>query len=203
MGKGRGLFGPSREEIWRKLSEDLHARYVEGGFWTGDRVEATHGEWTITLDTHAVTTGQTTIRYTRMRAPYVNPDGFRFTVYREGQFSEIAKWFGMQDAEVGYEPFDRDFIIKGTDGYKLRQLFSNDRIRELLTRQPNVHFCVRDDEGLFGPKFPDGVDELRFTVTGVMKDPELLKQLYDLFAETLDQLCRIGSAYAGDPHLKV
>jgi hypothetical protein len=112
MGVLRSIFGPSREEIWRALSDQIGARYVEGGFWKGDKVQATHGPWTVTLDTYTVSTGKVTIVYTRMRAPYVNPDGFRFTVYRRGMFSDIATRLGMQDVEVGHEAFDRDFVIK-------------------------------------------------------------------------------------------
>ena len=41
--------------------------------WKGDRVEAHVAPWTITLDTHTVSTGHSHITYTRMRAPYVNP----------------------------------------------------------------------------------------------------------------------------------
>ena len=59
------------------------------------------------------------------------------------------------------------------------------------------------DEGWFGPSFPDGVDELCFTVTGVIKDVERLKQLYDLFGETLDHLCRIGAAYETPPEVRL
>ena len=60
------------------------------------------------------------------------------------------------------------------------------------------------DEGWFGTDFPDGVDELHFLVSGVIKDIAHLKSLFDLFAVTLDQLCRMGSAYKRDPgvHLK-
>ena len=46
-----------------------------------------------------------------------------------------------------------------------------------------------------------GVDELYFAVPGVIKDPDRLKGLYELFAETLDRLCAIGSAYERDPHV--
>ncbi|HTS17459.1 MAG TPA: hypothetical protein VMP11_07795 [Verrucomicrobiae bacterium] len=38
---------------------------------------------------------------------------------------------------------------------------------------------------------------------GVIKDVERLKRLYDLFAETLDELCRTGSASARDPGVKL
>ena len=203
MGILRKLFGPSREEIWRQLSDQIDGRYVPGGFWKGDKVQASHGEWTVTLDSYTVSTGKVVMVFTRMRAPYVNPEGFRFTVYRRGVLSGIGKWFGMQDVEVGHEPFDTDFIVKGTSEERLRQLLSSPRLRELLAAQPEIHFSVKDDEGWFGPSFPDGVDELHFYVPGIIKDVERLKLLYELFAETLDQLTRVGAAYERDPGVVV
>lgn len=199
----RRLFGPSREEIWRQLSAEIDAQYVEGGFWKGDKVQARHGEWTVTLDTYVVSTGKTVIHFTRMRAPYVNPDGFRFAIYRHGLFSGIAKLFGMQDIDTGDEQFDSDFIVKGTDETRVRQLLATPRIRELIAVQPSIHFEVKDDEGWFGTSFPDGVDELYFAVVGVIKDVERLKRLYELFAETLDQLSCMGSAYQRAPDVAV
>jgi len=203
MGVLRGMFGPSRQEVWQQLSREMGARFVEGGFAKADKVQVTHGEWTVTLDTYAVHTGKTTIVFTRMRAPYVNPDGFRFRVHRRGFFSDIGKALGMQDVEVGQPAFDEDFIIKGTDEGKLRQLFANPKIRALIDSQKNIDFSVKDDEGWFGPTFPDGVDELSFAVAGIIKDIERLKRLYELFAETLEELCRMGSAYRTDPEVQV
>src|SRR5688500_11797581 len=106
MGGLRRWCGPSREEIWRQLSTEIGGRYVDGGFCQGDKVHAAHAEWTVTLDTYTVSTGKTTIVYTRMRAPYVNPNSFRFTIYRKGFFSGIGKFFGMQDIEIGDQQFD-------------------------------------------------------------------------------------------------
>ena len=37
---------------------------------------------------------------------------------------------------------------------------------------------------------------------GTMKDLDQLKRLYDLFAETLNELCRMGSAYERDPDVR-
>jgi hypothetical protein len=37
----------------------------------------------------------------------------------------------------------------------------------------------------------------------VIKDLERLKQLYELFAETLGELCRMGSAYESDPGVRL
>ena len=98
----RTLFGPSREEIWRQFCAQTDGKYIDGDFWKRDKVEAAHGQWIVTLDTYVVSTGKSTITYTRMRAPYVNPDGFTFTVYRKGFFSELGIWLGMQDVKVGW-----------------------------------------------------------------------------------------------------
>jgi hypothetical protein len=203
MGALRRMLGPIRKEIWRQLSSEIDARYVDGGFWKGDKVQAAHDEWTVTLDTYTVSTGKATVVFTRMRAPYVNPGGFRFTVYRKGMFSGIAKMLGMQDIEIGDESFDHDFIVKGNDEARVRELLANHRIRELIARQPEIRFTVKDDEGWFGANFPEGVDELYFQTVGVIKDVERLKLLYELFAETLDHLCRMGAAYKQSPDVTI
>jgi hypothetical protein len=199
----RSWFGPSRDEIWRQLCQETGAQVVPGGFWQGDKVEAKHGQWTIILDTYVESAGRTAIAYTRLRAPYVNRDGFKFTIYRKGAFTDLGKWFGMQDIEIGDPQFDERFVIKGNDEKKVAALFARPRIRELLLAQPDVFFTVKEDEGWFGPHFPEGVDELCFQVVGVIKDVERLKLLYDLCAETLQHLCRIGSAYENDPQVKL
>lgn len=203
MGLVRKLFGPSREEIWRQLSTEIGGRYVEGTFWKGEKVEARHDEWTVTLDTMVVSTGKVVIVYTRIRAPYINQDGFRFKIYRKSVLSGVGKALGMQDVEVGDPVFDDHFIVKGNDEAKLRELFSRPRIRELIEQQPDIHFGVKDDEGWFGPTFPENVDKLEFLVTGIIKDVARLKLLYELFAETLEELCRIGSAQTSAPDVKL
>ena len=202
----RQLFGPSRDEIWQQVATAVGGNLTPGGFWTGtSKVEAAHGQWLVTLDTYVVSTGKSAITYTRMRAPYVNPDGFRFTLYRPSIFSALGQWLGMQDVKIGEPQFDEDFIIKGNDEAKLRRLFGDARLRELITAQPTIQFSVKDDDNAFwsGRNFPPDVDELYFQVTGVIKDVDRLKQLFDLFAETLDQLCRMGSAYEKNPGVKL
>lgn len=194
------LFGPSRREIWQQFCAQTGSTYVPGGFAKSDKVEATHGPWTVTLDTFIVSTGKSAVTFTRMRAPYVNPDGFRFTVYRKNIFTDIGKLFGMQAVTLGDAEFDENFILQGNDEEKLRRLFSNKTIRDLICSQPKIRFSVKDDEGKFwGKNFPAGVDELYFQVVGVIKDIDRLKLLYDLFSETLDELCRMGSAYQQPP----
>jgi hypothetical protein len=86
---------------------------------------------------------------------------------------------------------------------RLRTLFSDPTICDLLRRQPTIRLQVKDDEGWFRPKFPRGVDELHFQVCGVIKEVERLKSLFELFACVLDRLCQMGSAYERDPQIEL
>jgi hypothetical protein len=199
----RQMFGPSRKEVWHALAENLQARYVRGGFWKGDQVQMDVGPWTITLDTFTESHGETSTTYTRLRAPYVNPECFRFRIYRTSIFTGIGKWLGMQDIAIGDALFDDRFVIQGNSEERIHQLLRNTTIRDLLLAQPRVMFQVKDDEGWFGSSFPEGVDELEFRAIGVIKDLDQLKKLFDLFAETLEELCRIGSAYAEHPRVEL
>ena len=192
-------FGPSRDEIWRQLSQEIGAKLVEGGFWKQGKVQARHGSWTVTLDTYVVSTGHSHVTFTRLRAPFVSRDGFAFTIHRKGLFSELGKKLGMQDIEVGHSAvFDDDFIIQGNDEARVRSLFANPEIRRLISEQPEIHLAIKDKDRPFDG-FPEEVDELVFHVRGVIKDVARLRGLFDLFAEMLDELCRLGCAAPVDP----
>jgi hypothetical protein len=157
------------------------------------------GYWIMTLDTYtAPGYGSDTTQYTRLRAPYVNPEGFLFTLYRRGLFSGLGKLMGMQDIEVGHPFFDDTYIIKSNSEDRIRKFCQNECIRELMDAQPLIHLQIHDDEGRFKVQFPDGVDELRFNCVGVIKDIDHLKGLFELFAEALHQLCHDGEAYEDD-----
>jgi hypothetical protein len=199
----REMFGPSKKEIWSELSRELGGEFDEGGFFKNGKITLEHGEWTITLDTYVVSTGKSTIVYTRMRAPYVNKDGFRFNIYRKNVFTWIGKIFRMQDVEIGDPQFDDDYVIQGAPEEMVKRLFSNQEIRRLIENQKSIHFMVKDDEGWFKQKFPEGVDELYFQIVGVIKDKERLKDLFELFSTVLDELCHIGSAYKTNPNVEL
>jgi hypothetical protein len=177
-------FGPSRASIWQQLAQEIDGTYLEGRGWHGDRVVATHDGWTVTLETEFNAASKTT--HTRLSAPFRNPSGFHFTIYRRGAFTDLAKKLGMQDVEVGHAGFDRDFVIKGNDEHKLKKLFANAAIRALIEAQPEVSFTSEPPWSFM--RDSDDVDELSFRVSGMPKDVARLKGLFDLFAETLDEI---------------
>ena len=201
MRKRKSIFGPSKDEIWTQIAADIGGEFIEGGFWGKDVLIYKHGEWQILLDTYVVSTGTTSYSVTRMRAPFINKDGLYFKISREGFFSSIRKFFGMQDIEIGDPFFDKQFVIKGNNPEKIKLLLADDRIKELCQLQPSIHLSIKDDEGWFGTDFPEGVDELYFECVGVIKETERLKALFGLFCLILQRLVQIDSAYEDDPKI--
>ena len=205
MHKRKSIFGPSKDEIWTQIAADIGGEFIEGGFWGKDVLLYQHGEWQILLDTYTVTTSTgtstTSTTYTRMRAPFINKDDLYFKISREGFFSSIGKFFGMQDIEIGDTFFDKQFVIKGNNPEKIKLLLADDRIKELCQIQPKIQLSIKDDEGWFGSDFPEGVDELCFECVGVIKETALLKALFGLFCLILQRLVQIDSAYEDDPQV--
>ena len=100
----------------------------------------------------------------------------------------------MQDIQVGHAEFNAEFVIKGNDEKLVQSLCSSERLRALVAVQPKFQLSIHDDEGWFGKKFPPEVDVLVFDVAENIRDIERLKGLYDVFAETLHQLSKLGIA---------
>ena len=53
-----GLLGPSKKEVWKQLSEEINANYIDGSLFKGSRVEYNYNKWMIYLDTYTVSTGK-------------------------------------------------------------------------------------------------------------------------------------------------
>ncbi len=198
------LFGPSKKAIWQQLAQELDGTFVKGTFNKPDKVYAFHEPWMVVLDTYTVSTGKSSQRFTRIRTPYVYRDDFIFQIYRKNIFSNIGKRLGVQDVEVGYPAFDEAFIIQGNDERKLRMLLESQALRQLIKSQPQIMLRIREDEEqIFRPKFPNHINEVYFSTRGVIKDLDRLHDLFDLFAEVLDQLHEIGTAWDDDPNYQL
>lgn len=195
MGK-LDLFGNHKREIWQQLCERIDGDFFRGNWRRHDRIEAFHGNWVVVIDTYTVDK----MTYTRIRAPFVNRDDFQFRIYRSNSISRLATRFGLTDIQVGIPEFDHHFIIRGSDERKLKMLFANPDVRELINYQPKIFLELKRDAYWFEkPKFPKGVNELYFRTPSIIKDLERLHDLFELFAVTLDHLCRIGTAEADPP----
>lgn len=173
------FFGPSKNEIWKQLCDQTGALFVDGGFWKGKWVELNYEDKVIILDTFTRSTGNSSVTYTRMRCETSNPLEFKFKIYQKHIFSGIAKVFGLKDIEIGDEEFDKQYIIQSNDELKLMTFFSDYKLKDLISGQPNIYLT-----------FEEGI--INFQVIGVIKDTERLKNLFDLFKHLIDKLDRLS-----------
>ncbi len=199
----RNVFGPSKDEIWSQIANEIGGEFIDAGFWGKDVLLYKHNQWEILLDTYTQSSGEQSTTYTRLRVPFINKNDFYFKIYREGYFSSIGKLFGMQDIQIGDPFFDKNFIIKGNNEFILKQFFNDINLKTLFNEQPQLSIEVKDDEGWFGQRYPSNVDVLYFQCTGVIKHKAVLKNLFELFAAILDRLVVINSASSKAPTVKV
>ena len=195
-----GWFGPSRDEVWERLSREIDGEFVAGSFWKRGKVQKRVDHWTITLDTVSRQHGEHGhAMYTRLRAPFANPEGFRFTVYQAGFFSRLGRTLGMQDVEIGDATFDDAFVVWGNDESMLVALFADPTLRGMFGALPRMRLDIRNCGSWFGPTCPPDTDLLCLETSGVVKDLGKLKLFFAVFPALLHRLCAIGAAHKYDP----
>jgi len=174
-----------QKEAWKILCEELDGEYIESKHFKVPRVELYYKSFKFCIDTYTVSTGQSTITYTRMRTIFINKPEFRFKVYKEGFFQKIGKALGMADIEIGDAHVDDKLIIKSPDEYMVKDLLSKEKIKEQLISIKNISLKI-------DKKFYENASQLyregtlTQTVTGVVKDVEILKSWYYLFSAIID-----------------
>jgi hypothetical protein len=209
MSTARSRFSSHRENVWRQLAEQFAGDFTVKGTWQTGKVEARADGWTVTLDIRSVAGYKSAEHFTRFRAPFLNPDGFRFAIYRKTFIHTVGTFLGMQDIQVGYPLLDRGFVIQSNSEGEVRRLLSNATIRELLEKEPDLYLHVQQtsEDGSRESEAPqassEATDELYLEVPGLIKDAGRLREVYGLFAEVLRTLTHLGSAYEDDPELGI
>ncbi len=178
------------KEAWKLLSDEFGGEFIAPKKFRAPKVVLPYKSFKFCLDTYTVSTGQSTVTYTRMRAMFINKEDFSFKTYKEGFFAKIGKALGMADIEIGDIDVDNKLIIKGENEYLITDLLSRDDIKEKLLSIKNVNLKVEK-------KFHDNNTHLysesvlNQTVTGVIKDVEILKSWYHLFVSVIEGMIEL------------
>ncbi len=116
------------------------------------------------------------------------PD-FKFALHAQHFTDEIGKFFGMQDVVIGYEEFDKNFIIKTNEGDKVRALFADPEVRSVLLSLNDFSFGIHthhlEDSHKKGPF-------LELLIDAGITDPTRLRQLYHAFFTVLQAVDKPG-----------
>ena len=171
---------------WSPLSPEFGDKYIDDDLWNEvSHLKYKHDGSEIILNRYAVGRysqhGELidSLTYTRIRVPFINKHSLRFKIYPANFLNSVEKLFMMQDIEVGDVAFDKKFIIKCNEEHKIKLLFNDRKLKDLLYEQP---------EFLFFEMRGKTIDALHFECSGNISKISQLKALFEMFAITLTRM---------------
>ena len=184
------------KSIWTKFGKEVNGIHELELHTLYGRITYEVHPWEVVLDTFARPRLPSRVEideYTRIRAPYTNHNGFVCEIYESKYISEISKFFGMQDVEIGDKQFDKRFIVKSNNEINVWRLLKNDRIRKLILNLPNVNLKVSSDKRIFSSVHPDARNEIILEIDSIISDLDVLRELSELMLLLLNTLCKIDT----------
>lgn len=188
------FFGEDSDAVWRQFSLENSGTVITGHFGNQDSVEIIYRNHKIIFDRYIhyqSVGGQSHDRqFTRIRLEYRTSDDLRFGLTNQRFMESIGKLFGAQDIQIGDKEFDKKFMIKGNDEHKIKTLFSDQNIIDLILEQDSLQLEILDKEGIFGEPIQDGHVLLYLISEKQVKEVVQLDLLLKLFRALVDQLTK-------------
>lgn len=167
-----------KKQEWKIFADQLGLLFDPGGIFKGPKVEGSYRDHNIVLDIYVVSTGQSSVPYTRLTVGISNPRGVFLRLYREGFLSRIGKKLGSQDIKTKDNEFDDMYMIKGNNEFEVLLILDSKIRAKVLSLQEPERFNVT----IKG-------ESATFEEAGVIKDTERLRSTLDMlidFAEKLE-----------------
>ncbi|MFY0481538.1 hypothetical protein ACI6PS_02950 [Flavobacterium sp. PLA-1-15] len=179
------LFGRN-EDTWKHFSESTGGTFFSGRYGKLDGTIVNYKNWDIVFDYYDLYSGKFNQRFTRIFVPIDSRDSFKFEIYNNGIVRSVEKFFGAQDIEIRIKEFDKKFILKANNEFKLKKLLQNSTLRSLIEKEAEFNFQISNYKGIWGEKTTGF--ELSFFAKGEIKSIETLNSLLDIFKITLESL---------------
>ncbi|MDF3026069.1 MAG: hypothetical protein K0S23_376 [Fluviicola sp.] len=194
------IFAKDHTSVWKQFAAENNGNYIIGKGSHFDRVEISYLNYLIIFDQYIfyqVVGGRSfDTQFTRIRMEFKSRDDLQFRLTHQYLVDIIGKIFGLQDIQIGDKLFDRSFLIKGNDEFKVQTLLSNEVIKEIILAQKDIHLQILKEEGVYDEPIQEGNSMLYFLSKTMVKNIEDLNVLLKLYKEVIDQLSKLGSAQA-------
>jgi|SRR5688572_7147657 len=128
----RKFSGETEAEIWQQITSDLQQQ----GDLLDYSAEVNQQGRIIYLDIDIDLGGGFESGYetTRFLVPLPTHPTLRFHIHPEDWISEIGKFLGMEDVELGFPRMDKAYIVKTNQPEILKALFSDEEIRATIRK---------------------------------------------------------------------
>ena len=182
-----------RREVWQEVAQSVDGTFVPGKRSRADKVEISHGSWTIVLDTYTVHTGQTSVTYTRAKAFFSGPVDVRLKIRKRYFFDTLLENVGLGGVDPGHRSFTEKFVVTGRPDTRIRSLVTPQLIAALLT-EPKIALSVRKASWSERRVHGESARAVSAQMTGVIREPSRLVSLITVAKETLSALAGAGMA---------
>jgi hypothetical protein len=122
--------GNTEEEIWQQVKNDLANQNAILEYKAVLEQNGKQVLFNIDVDPGGGFEGGFTT--TAFLAPLTNAANFQLAIHRERLLDEAGKLFGMQDVVIGYPEFDKKVIIKTNNETKIKDVFADAEIRNVI-----------------------------------------------------------------------
>ena len=130
-----------------------------------------------------------------MKLPFFNTANLQFSLQKNDLAAKCKAMFGKKPIATGAADFDKKYAITGSDAEKVRQIFSDPAVQELVGRQPHITFEISKHQTpeLFTGKLPAGVSMLcYYELSRKIDDVERLKNLFALLKTVITRMQTLG-----------
>jgi len=141
----------------RKFNEKLRAGWAEAARRLGGTYQPKVGPWyrrtshiraelggqPILIDHYSVSTGQSSITYTRCSAPVDFAGDLELKIYPKGFWSKVGEGLGAQDIKTGDPAFDEAYVVKASDEARARA-WLDPEVREAITRLGGYRLTLKN-----------------------------------------------------------
>ena len=180
---------PPKSEIWRPFAEEVGGQYVEGSFWTPDRVEFTHAGNVQMLT--AESDSETNHWSTCVRSPIETPHDIMIGVMKKwpGQklFDLLASFGGLQKISLAQLQIEGDGTLLSRDIDAVKLLFAAPEVRAAIAEQTQLLLFIGRLPRFSSARGEKG-PELLLSVPYIVDDKKQVSSLLQLHKRLLDSL---------------
>ncbi len=187
------LFGPTHEDIWRILSKDIEAEFVvNDSVFKKYEVIKKYEDWIIILDTCSSNDRNKSV-FTRVHCVFSNKHGFKFKLFGEYFNNYFPNFFDMQDIKVNYGDLSEKFVVRSNSEVAIKKILENKTIRELINTKPDILFEIINEQ--LSEYTTNTESTLSIKIPGIIKDNEILKELFELVGDSLLEIEKISNEF--------
>lgn len=188
------IFNNKKVNIWKVFAEEMNATFIPAKHDQCAKTEIVYGDWKIILDNYFLYESNLKNKtYTRVTTRYESIDNFRFEIYNKTFIRTIEKLFGAQDIAIERPDFDKKYIVKSNNKFKIKSLLQNEEIRKRIEAIKEINIETSDRKGVWEKKLPENEFDLCYFALKEIETTKELKELLELFKLLLDYLTQAKS----------